>query len=219
MFTCYYCRLTFHGNRVFEHTIMPNLEEKKHLTWTTSMFPKNCSTGRIWLLSSSGKRVLRFSSQSMCSVSGLSQVSCAAQLLSSSVLSSFSLPSCPSGSGEAEHLLPAADWRHSQAIRDNLSTGSAVSLDLVVGLPSVFERVLCLFNEGEVCGKKLKNREGNGNYQWVTSAWFSELTFHRNAFFQQQNKNKKNTDLWAPLPLSGFQVTKLPRHLKMEHTV
>lgn len=43
------------------------------------------------------------------------------QSRSSTVLSLFSLPSCPSTSGDAEHLLLPVDWWHSQLIPESLS--------------------------------------------------------------------------------------------------
>lgn len=139
-------------------------DKPKCLTCTASKFPKNCSTGRIWLLSSSGKMFLLVSSQSMSSDSCLSKMPFTLQLSKSSpILSSFSLPSCPSSSGDAEHLLLPADWWHSQLMRESLSRGpSALLWPLTTELLSAAECVFGLFIHlllvAEAWDRKLKTR-------------------------------------------------------------
>ncbi|KAG7252396.1 hypothetical protein CRUP_008095 [Coryphaenoides rupestris] len=143
------------------------------LTCMASRFPKNCSTGRIWLLSSSGKMPPPhtpppslpppISSSSPFSRRQLTlQPPPAAGLLPppSSSSSSFSLPSC--GSGEAEQRVLSGPHWHSQTMRDTVADGDAA---IAAGLRlNIFGSALsnfCRLRPGfslllpvEACGKR-----------------------------------------------------------------
>lgn len=61
------------------------------------------------------------------------------------IISAFSLPSCPSCSGDAEHLLLPADWWHSQMMQESLSRGPAALVFPTTELLSADDCVFGLF--------------------------------------------------------------------------
>lgn len=107
--------------KVFLHHPSTLRSTNNYLTGTTSKFPKNCSMGRIWLLSSSGKMVALVSLISKLPQSCLPPVQFLLQSSHSSLVCSlFSFPSSPSRSGDSEHrVLPGDRW-HSQMMQEPL---------------------------------------------------------------------------------------------------
>lgn len=178
------------------------MNEPKSLTCTVSRFPKNCSTGRIWLLSSSGKMLLPISSQSMSSGSCLSEVSLASHpCRSSSSLSSFSLPSGPRGSGDAEHLVLLA-WWHSQVMWERLSRPSSA-------LPSPLSPDVCLFGllthllpVAQTCPHKVDRQPQ-----------LRTLRIQKKAHVTNTNLSGVS-DLAVALSFSGLQAAGLATHLQ-----
>lgn len=60
-------------------------------------------------------------------------------------ISVFSLPSCPSCCGDAEHLLLPEDWWHSQLMQESLSRGPAALVFPTAELLSDDEFAIGLF--------------------------------------------------------------------------